>query len=321
MVPAAPCLEDLLGRAKRTPLPGDFLEVLFGLFRWERSPGADWPSGPVSRRGEGAIPDGAWWCHADPVHLRPDMERLMVVDARGTLGLEEADELVARVNAHFASDGWHLELGPKGGWYLRVDQVPRVATSPLLEVSGRSMYPFLPRGQDRTPWRRALNEVQMLLHQAPVNERRRALGQPTIDGLWFWGGGRIHDAKGPVGIGRVCADHPLARGLAVLANREVGPFPLRPEEFSGADGCLIVRDPLLVSLSRGDMPAWAQHLVDLDAWLRDLWSGLRNHGVDRLLVYPCDGHRYEVKTGWRWPFRRRVPLYRRMRQSSGDTGA
>ena len=38
-------------------------------------------------------------------------------------------------------------------------------------------------------WRALQNEIQMLFHTHPVNELREAAGKPTINGVWFWGGG------------------------------------------------------------------------------------------------------------------------------------
>jgi hypothetical protein len=41
------------------------------------------------------------------------------------------------------------------------------------------------------PWRHAINEAQMVLHAHPVNQARQAAGQPVVNSLWPWGGGRL----------------------------------------------------------------------------------------------------------------------------------
>ena len=38
-------------------------------------------------------------------------------------------------------------------------------------------------------WMRLQNELQMVLHAHPVNAAREDAGKPTINGVWFWGGG------------------------------------------------------------------------------------------------------------------------------------
>ena len=53
----------------------------------------------------------------------------------------------------------------------------------------------------------------MLFHSHPVNDAREAAGEPTVNSVWFWGGGVLPDALDPVFAG-VWGDDPLARGLA-----------------------------------------------------------------------------------------------------------
>jgi hypothetical protein len=36
-----------------------------------------------------------------------------------------------------------------------------------------------------------MNEIQMLLHEHPVNDVRQRRGRPVINSLWFWGFGAI----------------------------------------------------------------------------------------------------------------------------------
>ena len=53
--------------------------------------------------------------HADPVHLRPDRDRLILFDSRN-LGIthEEAGALVGLFNGHFAADGMRLQAPDLG---------------------------------------------------------------------------------------------------------------------------------------------------------------------------------------------------------------
>ena len=45
--------------------------------------------------------------------------------------------------------------------------------------------------------RRLMTELQMLLHEHPVNEARAARGVPTVNAVWLWGGGEGQRAAKP----------------------------------------------------------------------------------------------------------------------------
>lgn len=48
---------------------------------------------------------------------------------------------------------------------------------------------YLPLDSELSEWRKLWFEIQMELKQAPFNQAREANGQPTLNCLWFWGGG------------------------------------------------------------------------------------------------------------------------------------
>ena len=59
----------------------------------------------------------------------------------------------------------------------------------------------------------------MLLHSHPVNEARQARGEPAVNSLWLWGGGRMPgEARGP--WRSVAAADPSALGLARVAGMQ-----------------------------------------------------------------------------------------------------
>jgi len=47
-----------------------------------------------------------------------------------------------------------------------------------------------PQDPASRPWRRLLNDIQMIWHDHPVNLARSQRGQPVINGLWLYGGAR-----------------------------------------------------------------------------------------------------------------------------------
>ena len=61
----------------------------------------------------------------------------------------------------------------------------------------------LPEGRDARLVRAVMNEMQMTLHEHPVNQRRSSASQQVVSGVWLWGFGPMHSVE--------------ARSLPVLA--------------------------------------------------------------------------------------------------------
>ncbi len=306
--PNSPPLETLLSKADRTDHPGkDPESTLFTLFGVEKQQGQDWPSAAVSHHGTQPDNEKSWWLHADPVMLRPDMERLLLFPADAlAVQPSEADELITLLNGHFKDDGWQLQAMAPDHWLLRLNDQPAITTSPLHEVAGRSMFPFLPKGDDALRWHGLVNEAQMLLYNAPVNQARREAGSLEINGLWLWGSGRLPEVKTDSWT-QVLSDNPLARGLGRLAGASVrgleGEFP------HGEGDLLLCRDDLYPSVLMGDPMEWSERLQALTPWFEQLLDGLRRGHWTRLLLYPCNGHSYALSgAALRRFWRRKRPL-------------
>ena len=74
----------------------------------------------------------------------------------------------------------------------------------------------LPDHPEARYWRRILNEIQVALHHCPVNVRRRAVGKPQVNSVWFWGGGFIPEAAPHDLMDTVFSDNAVSRGLAII---------------------------------------------------------------------------------------------------------
>jgi hypothetical protein len=153
------------------------------------------PIGPLLARGAGIDIDRGYAIVADPVLLAADRDDLVLVDRVDDLTTDESSGLVAMLNRHFAEDGMHFIELPSSTWIARVDRAPALQTTSLDVARRRGVFPHLPTGPDARTWRRWQNEIQMLLHNHPVNVAREAHGRVPVTGVWFWGGGRA-DAIG-----------------------------------------------------------------------------------------------------------------------------
>jgi hypothetical protein len=288
--PRLPNIERLLARGDRGAGPPGYAEALFKLFGQAAAAGEDLPTAALCLARETGSAGEGWVMHADPVHLRPDQDRLLLFDARSLeLAAEEAAALVERFNRHFAADGLRIEAPAPGRWYLHSDSPPGVCTTTLDEVTGRNIDAYLPSGPRARFWRGVLNETQMLFHDHPVNTAREEAGRQPVSGVWLSGGGR-KPARGATRVARLVGGDLLAEALA-------GDAELVP---AGNDE-LVVERTVWEAMLAVDVEAWLAALVEFD---RHLGSWLDS---DRpLRLYACDRQVIDWQRSMRWRFWRRV---------------
>ena len=186
--PAAPALETLVARGRQTSTSAVGLEG--ALCRaWGISRQQDWPWAPLSLSVDGGTPDKAYWLRTDPVHIRIQRDRLILLgNELLELNAEEAADLCADLHAHLATPSIPCpcsRTAGTGAWNRTRRWKPR-------PFPGRrtSIDTLLPRGTSAMKWRVLLNEIQMLLTNHPVNQQREARSLPMINSVWAWGGGR-----------------------------------------------------------------------------------------------------------------------------------
>ena len=185
---------------------------------------ADCPLAPVRLAALGIDPGTAFWLAADPVTLvagRDDVRLTGVVD---DLGANDTATLIAMLNAHFAADGIEFVAARPDAWFVRAPAPVALRTRPVAAVAGRMLRDLLPTGPDAGTWRRWQNEIQMLLHEHPVNNAREAEGKPPANSVWLYEGGAMPRAPSrtrrsarspttasPAIVGAPCGREPRAR--------------------------------------------------------------------------------------------------------------
>jgi len=174
---AAPALRWLLARAETRAAPESADATLFEGFGLPIPAEADLPVAAITRLADGGEADDGWWLRADPVHLRPDLRGVFLVDAR-ILAIEPAETqaLVEAFDQTFAADGLRLDPLRLDRWYLRLPSDPELRTHPLLAAIGRDINPLLPYGLAGRRWHALLTEAQMLFHGHPINQARNSAG-------------------------------------------------------------------------------------------------------------------------------------------------
>jgi hypothetical protein len=224
-------------------------------------------------------PGEAEWLCLDPIRLR-FADRNLIVDDPRQLGLTaaEADALAVSLAPTFAELGQLDVLSPQA-WNLRLS-VTTPDFEALPDAIGRAAN-ALPQAPEHAPWRHAINEAQMILHAHPVNQSREAAGQPTVNSLWPWGGGRLPQ-PGASAHDALWSDDAVAQGLARLLGIDATDLP---RSFTGAGKRrpLAIHEALEAPARNGDALLWRDELARFDAdWLVPAMAALRSGRLDAL---------------------------------------
>lgn len=284
IAPAPPALRSLLRCARREAAFEEGAQAWlcrrFGVARQQ-----DWPVAPFAALADGLAADSGYWLCADPVSLLLQRDSFTVMDGPRGLGLAQAQQLTDALNAHFAADGMQFFAPCATRWYLRLSGTPSLRTHPLSQARGRDIHTRLLQGADGLQWHGALNEMQMLLYDHPVNLALEELGEPPVNSLWLWGGGVLPATTARTGF-VFFADDPLVRGLALAHGDALAPLPSSAEGWlqnAQADPLqLIVHNPL-------ELTDWQQALQQLERdWFAPLLAMLRDGRLARLTLHLAD---------------------------------
>jgi len=161
-----------------------------------------------------------WMMAADPVHLQTRLDHLRVHALARQLQLADLRPLFDSLQSGVGGAEYAFaRIGDCG--YLRGEQPVACSGVSADTVDGLPPDEFMPSGQGSESYHRLLGEVQMFLHDHPVNESRSALGLPAINSLWFWGGG-IAPEPDRTRIYPLFADDPLFRGYWLSKAGRIG---------------------------------------------------------------------------------------------------
>ncbi|MEE9445443.1 MAG: hypothetical protein V3V19_07250 [Cocleimonas sp.] len=246
---------------------------------------------------------------ADPVHLAVGMNDITLTDRITDLTIEEARELITLLNGHFNQDGLTFLLGTNQDWYLSFESEGDLSSIPLETVFRKNIASFLIKSKGRN-WQVLQNEVQMLLHSAPLNQRREMAGLPTANSLWFWGGGNseIFSHK----AAHVFSDNKI-RGEMIAKASECNYQPL--SELNGISNfvdysqgkTIIISEALNSSALNNDLEQYQKELNRLDNDLIKPLLKLWEQGKIKILIDSCDGKTIKPLPRSVWKFWKKSP--------------
>ena len=224
----------------------------------------DWPLAPLRLAALGVDPGTAYWLAADPVTLVAGRDDVRLTGTVDDLTADEATALLGTLNAHFAGDGVAFVAPRPDAWFVRAPGHPALATRPLDVVAGRTLRALLPTGADAGKWRRWQNEMQMLLHEHPVNAARERTGQAPANSVWFSCGGTRRPCGPDSKSIRTWANEGIA---AVLAAHAGTPAQVLPDGLGAVIANAADTDTIVVALDapldvaaverEWAVPAWA----------------------------------------------------------------
>lgn len=275
-------VREWLPRADR--LPDGAAGYLGGLGERFAGVDAELPAAAITREFLVGDAAGELWLSADPAWVQPDMNGVrLLACGRMQLDMDTAQALAEPLRPVFDEAGIQLHISTPDHWHLRLPaDMPLPHFAAPEQALGEDLAQHLPQGAEGRRWRVLLNEIQVLLHQHPLNAQRRARGLSPVNSLWLWGGGRLPD-KGHGTLAGVVSDDLLLRALAAHAG--IAQQPRSTDAIARAGG------------------GWLIDLQDLPA--RDLalhwWPGLTALLAQQpSLLQFAGGERWLRKPWHRW---------------------
>ncbi len=235
---------------------------------------------------------GAWVCFATPVHYLAEMSNVRLA-RNGILRLKEATALALAedFNRIWYGSGICMKVGRFADLFCIFDAPLQVTTHDADAVLERHIEEFLPTGADAARLRRLMSETEMWLFEHAATRGAATRGaatacEPTINGLWLWGGGEVRTSplrrdlkfsgedalfdyfQGDVSSGGIVAAPAPDSATWQIAERqwlEPAVAALRSGHLerlllSGADRCYTVRAPSLRRFWRRERP-WGEHFA------------------------------------------------------------
>jgi hypothetical protein len=300
-VPGIPELEWVLARSNQLAQTGGDS----GMAGWR-----DWMATEIGGMGAtGVAASGRRWL-ATPVHYVAGLDTVRLhPEGLITLGPAEQQLLAEDFARVFSDGGWQLQSA--GGRELLLRGPPLAVNAPdparfLGVATGAGQL----RGADAATLRRLQSEIEMWLHQHPIN-RARGSSRHTVNGLWLWGQQYLKeaasDANGANAGGqqwRILGEDLAARSIVERAGGHSGSLPggwdLLPAdhgEIAGSQNLVIVLSLAGATLLPG-MQSFSRD------WLRPALHSWRDGKFARLEIL-CADCQWILSRSARWRFWRR----------------
>lgn len=199
-------LQTLCFKAQFTAIDSRLERLLLTMFSQRPLQQSDLPFVDLWDLGKGHI-------KADPCYLHADRDKLVLFADNLALTHDEAEAFIAEIQPLLTDFGMTLRQQTQENWYIETESNTEINFTALPDVKQKNIDSFLPEGHDRTFWLKLWNEIQMLLHNSPLNQQRLAANKLPINSLWFWGQGQLESKHNA--FTHVYGDNTLLSQLAI----------------------------------------------------------------------------------------------------------
>lgn len=160
-----------------------------------------------------------------PVHLHATRDHLILMGQNQIeLTTEESTQLLKTALPFIKEDFQSNPLFEgQRYWFIPAGPFTNLDSYSVDQAHGRNIDWWMPRDTQEVGvakrWRKLQNEIQMLWHIDPVNEKREQHGMPSINSLWISGIGKLDDVQIPKTVMQsqiLVGEHPLLIGLAKM---------------------------------------------------------------------------------------------------------
>ena len=161
------------------------------------------------------------------ITLKPHGSSIYMQDfSAGHISSSEARELVEALQKAMGSDQieFHAGVGYRHLMVWRGGKDGMTSTPPH-DISGKAIRDHLPAGDGADTLNHIMNHAQMVLHDHPVNKRRKEAGNLPANAVWLWGHGkipRIEPYREKFGLtGAVISAVDLIKGIGICAGLDI----------------------------------------------------------------------------------------------------
>lgn len=304
-----PALQTLLGKGHATRRTNDEASWWQQTFAVNQLPAA-----PLRLLGDGGTPPAGPLLCLDPVSYGFSQQGIQLADPAGlVLSEQEKSTLLADLTPLLAEFG-NVLISPTGRWYLQPSVALGDFPAALSELIGAPAHTLLPAGDSGRPWRRLLNDLQIELHQHPLNKAREQAHQAVISSLALWGGGELPSTKPVTTFDALSSANPVHQGIArhaAIAATGLAPFAELMTRLiaQNTQHPLLHLDAFVLPTQQHDAFAWRDALERLEAeWiapaLAALATGQLNH-VELIALGENTQLNLHLARRHRWQFWRR----------------
>lgn len=161
------------------------------------------------------------------ITLKPQGSRIYMQDfSAGHISTQEASELVETLQKELGTHEIEFHAGV-GYRHLMVWRGGKdgMCTIPPHDITGKAILDSLPNGDGADKLTNIMNHSQMLLHNHPINLRRKEQGLLPANSVWLWGHGktpRIEKYSEKFGLtGAVISAVDLIKGIGICAGLDI----------------------------------------------------------------------------------------------------